>query len=160
MHGGMCGSYINRKALTQKILRLGVFWPSVAKDDQHHVQRCDACQKHASIPHQPPHELISMLCPVPFYKWGVDIVGDLPRTPGGKRYTIVAVDYFTKWVEVKQLNRHDQKGVYQFLKEIFTRFGVPRVLFTDNGTQFTAGKIEDMCWELDIEHRTTSLSYP
>ncbi|GAA0143687.1 hypothetical protein LIER_35791 [Lithospermum erythrorhizon] len=43
-----------------------------------------------------PHEIVSMLCPVPFYQWGVDIVGDLPRTPGAKSYAIVVVDYFTK----------------------------------------------------------------
>ncbi|GAA0145829.1 hypothetical protein LIER_05928 [Lithospermum erythrorhizon] len=53
-----------------------------------------------------------------------------------------------------------EEQVYQFLKEIFTRFGVPRVLVTDNGTQFTAGKIEDLCLELNIEHRTASISYP
>ncbi|GAA0171990.1 hypothetical protein LIER_25904 [Lithospermum erythrorhizon] len=99
----------------------------------------------ANIPHQHPHEMISMLCPVPFYQSGGHW-GDLPKAPGGKKYTIVAVDYFTKWVEAKPLTRQDQEGVYQFLKEIFTRFGVPRVLVTDNGTQFTTGRIEDPCW--------------
>ncbi|GAA0145590.1 hypothetical protein LIER_05754 [Lithospermum erythrorhizon] len=42
---------------------------------------------------------------------------------GGKRYAILAVDYFTKWVEAKPVTRHDQKQVYQFMREIFTRFG-------------------------------------
>ncbi|GAA0185497.1 hypothetical protein LIER_32785 [Lithospermum erythrorhizon] len=78
--------------------------------------------------------------------------------PSGKRYTIMAVDYFTKWVEAKSLTRQDHDEVHQFLKEIFTRFGVPRVLVTDNGNQFRAGKNEDLCLELDIEHRTTSVS--
>ncbi|GAA0144500.1 hypothetical protein LIER_04931 [Lithospermum erythrorhizon] len=101
-----------------------------------------------------------MLCPVPFYQWGVDIVGDLPKTSGGKKYTIVVVDYFTKWVEVRPLTRQDQEGVCHFLKEIFTRFGVPRVLITENGTQFTTDKVEKLCWELGIEHRTVYVSYP
>ncbi|GAA0164625.1 hypothetical protein LIER_20217 [Lithospermum erythrorhizon] len=90
--------------------------------------------------------MVSMLYLVPFYQWAVDIVGDLPRTPGGKMYTIVVVDYFTKWVDAKPLTRQGQDQVYQFFKEIFSRFGVPRVLVT-------TGKIEDLCLELDIEHR-------
>ncbi|GAA0145035.1 hypothetical protein LIER_05322 [Lithospermum erythrorhizon] len=80
----MCGSHINEKVLTQKIQQSGIFSPSVEKDAQDHVRRCDSCQGHATIPHQPPHEMISMLCLVPFYQSGVDIVGDFPRTPGGK----------------------------------------------------------------------------
>ncbi|GAA0145478.1 hypothetical protein LIER_05662 [Lithospermum erythrorhizon] len=68
MHGGICGSHINGKALMQKILRSGIFWPSVAKDAQDHVWKCDSCQRHASIPHQPPHEMVTMLCPIPFYQ--------------------------------------------------------------------------------------------
>ncbi|GAA0164626.1 hypothetical protein LIER_20218 [Lithospermum erythrorhizon] len=52
--------------------------------------------------------MVSMLYLVPFYQWAVDIVGDLPRTPGGKMYTIVVVDYFTKWVDAKPLTRQGQ----------------------------------------------------
>ncbi|GAA0158633.1 hypothetical protein LIER_15602 [Lithospermum erythrorhizon] len=40
------------------------------------------------------------------------------------------------------------------------RFGVPRVPVKDDGSQFTAGKIKDLCLELDIEHQTASVSYP
>ncbi|GAA0159288.1 hypothetical protein LIER_16102 [Lithospermum erythrorhizon] len=67
MHGGICGSHINSKAIIQRTLRSGIFCPSVAKDAQHHFRRCDACQRHAIVPHQPPHEMINMLYPIPFY---------------------------------------------------------------------------------------------
>ncbi|GAA0157863.1 hypothetical protein LIER_38536 [Lithospermum erythrorhizon] len=123
------------------------------------LQRCDSCQRHANIPDQPPHEMVSMLRLIPFYQRGVDIVGDLPRMPWGKRYAIVEVDYFTKWVEARPLTRQDQEQVYQLLREIFNRFGVSQVLVTDNGTQYTTGRIEDLFLELDIEHITTSVLY-
>ncbi|GAA0149822.1 hypothetical protein LIER_37003 [Lithospermum erythrorhizon] len=45
-------------------------------------------------------------------------------------------------------------------KEFFTRFAVPRVLVTNNGTQFIAGKIENLCTELDIDHKIASVTYP
>ncbi|GAA0168516.1 hypothetical protein LIER_23219 [Lithospermum erythrorhizon] len=120
VHGGMCGSHINARALKQKILRLGLFWPSNATDAQAHVSKCDSCQRHASIPHQPTHEM----------------------------------------VEAKPLTWQDQEQVYQFLKEIFTWFGVPRVLVTDNRDSVHLGRIEDLCTELDICHMTTLVSYP
>ncbi|GAA0152468.1 hypothetical protein LIER_37496 [Lithospermum erythrorhizon] len=85
--------------------------------------------------------------------------------PGGEKYTIVGVDYFTKWVEAKPLTRQDHEGVYQFLKEIFTRFKVPQVLIMGNETQFTAESVEDLYWELDalllveIRLETARVSY-
>ncbi|GAA0161172.1 hypothetical protein LIER_17548 [Lithospermum erythrorhizon] len=88
------------------------------------------------------------------------MVRDLPRTAWSKRYVIMSVDYFTKWVEAKSLIRQDKDQVYQILKEIFTRAGVTRVLVTDNVIQFTAWKIEDFCTELDIHHIKASQSYP
>ncbi|GAA0151692.1 hypothetical protein LIER_37339 [Lithospermum erythrorhizon] len=103
--------------------------------------------------------MVSILYLIPLYQWGADIVRDLPRTAGSKRYAIVEVDYFTKWVEAKPLPRQHQEQVYQFLKEIFTKFEVPRVLVTDNMTQFIIGKIKDLCAELGIDHRTDSVSY-
>ncbi|GAA0164859.1 hypothetical protein LIER_20402 [Lithospermum erythrorhizon] len=58
-------------------------------DAQDNMRRCDSCQRHATIPHQPPHEMVNMLYPIPFYEWEVDIVGDLPRTSGSKRQFLV-----------------------------------------------------------------------
>ncbi|GAA0148208.1 hypothetical protein LIER_36672 [Lithospermum erythrorhizon] len=77
-----------------------------ATDAPDHVRRCHSCLRQASIFHQPLHKMVSMLCPIPFYQWGVNIVGDLQRTAGSKRYDIVAVDYFTKWVEPKPLPKY------------------------------------------------------
>ncbi|GAA0168610.1 hypothetical protein LIER_23286 [Lithospermum erythrorhizon] len=58
VHGGMCKSHINVRSLTQKIICLGVFWPLIATDANDHGKRCDSCQRQASIPHQPPHEMV------------------------------------------------------------------------------------------------------
>ncbi|GAA0174514.1 hypothetical protein LIER_27892 [Lithospermum erythrorhizon] len=99
--------------------------------------KANRIQRHASIPHQPPHEMVRMLCPVPFYQWGIDVVGDLPRTPGGSGTSVPNLEG----------NLHPVKG--------FPGYWSP-IIFT----QFTAIKIADLCLELDIEHRTDSVSYP
>ncbi|GKG27987.1 reverse transcriptase domain-containing protein [Tanacetum coccineum] len=41
------------------------------------------------------------MSPWPFYKWGIDIVGPFPEGPGKVKFLIVAIDYFTKWIEAK-----------------------------------------------------------
>ena len=44
-----------------------------------------------------------MSSPWPFTQWGLDIVGPLPKAVGNKRYLLVGMDYFTKWVETELL---------------------------------------------------------
>lgn len=51
----------------------------------------------------PPNELHIFVSPWPFAKWGMDIVGPFPNGRAEKRFILVAVDYFTKWVEAEAL---------------------------------------------------------
>ena len=66
-------------------------------------KKCDKCQRFAPTIHQPAQTLHSIVAPWPFAKWGMNVVGELPKAAGGKRYALVATDYFTKWVEAKPL---------------------------------------------------------
>ena len=68
--------------------------------------------------------------------WGIDFVGPFPLSFGNE-YILVAVDYVSKWVEVVAAPQNDAKTVVKFLKKnIFGRFGVPKILIGDGGTHF------------------------
>ena len=55
----------------------------------------------------------------------------------GYQYILLAVDYVSKWVEAIPCKANDNKVVVKFLKEnIFSRFGTPRAIISDNGTHF------------------------
>ncbi|KAL0386487.1 UNVERIFIED_CONTAM: hypothetical protein Slati_4546100 [Sesamum latifolium] len=69
------------------------------------VSKCERCQKHSSLIHQPAEPLTTILSPYPFRQWGIDIVGPFPLAAGQRKFLLVAVDYFTKWVEVEPLAR-------------------------------------------------------
>lgn len=72
-----------------------------------------------------------------FFQWGLDIVGPFPKSKGQMQYIVVANDYATKWVEAKPLGRIRENDVIEFFMEfIVFRFGIPRIVVTDNGTQF------------------------
>ena len=70
----------------------------------------------------------------PFEKWTLDFVGPISPMSCKKKYILVCIDYVTKWVEAKYLFRSIEKSMVEFIyEEIFTRFGVPREIVTDQG---------------------------
>ncbi|KAL0416563.1 UNVERIFIED_CONTAM: hypothetical protein Slati_3488200 [Sesamum latifolium] len=91
----------------------------------------------------------------------MDIVGKLPRATGQRKYLIVAVDYFSKWVEIEPLAKISEKEVIKFLwQNLICSFGIPRALVTDNGTQFQGGKLKSWLEELKIKQLFTSVNNP
>ena len=78
------------------------------------------------------------LCPQvmiePFEKWAIDFVGPINPTSLSKKHILICADFVTKWVEGKVVSFATEKVVVDFLfSEIFTRFGVPREIVSDNG---------------------------
>ena len=96
------------------------------EDSKEYVQKCDKCQRFSKIPRAAPNELKQMQSPWPFAVWGIDLIGSLPIGKGGVKYSVVAVDYFTKWVEAEPLASITTKKVLDFVvKNIICRFGLP-----------------------------------
>ena len=69
-----------------------------------------------------------------FAQWGIDIIGPLPQGKGQVKFLLVAIDYFTKWVEVKALATITKARIHYFVwKNIICRFGIPQTIISDNG---------------------------
>jgi hypothetical protein len=67
----------------------------------------------------------------------MDIVGLLPTAQGNFKFAVVAVEYFTKWIEARPLATITSVTIKKFFwQQIISRFGVPRELTVDNGMQF------------------------
>ncbi|XP_056689014.1 uncharacterized protein [Spinacia oleracea] len=97
LHHGLCSSHIGGRALAEKALRIGYYWPTLKKDALDLVKRCDKCQRFAHLIRRPAQKLTPITSPIQFAKWGMDILGPYTTAPGELRYVIVVVDYFTKW---------------------------------------------------------------
>ena len=125
------------------------------------VKKCDKCQRFGKLIHQPARELTAIFCPIPFAKWGMDILGPFVLAPGQKRYVLVAVDYFTKWVEAEAVRGIKTKDVISFIwKNIVTRFGVPMSMVFDNGLQFETPMLKKWLGDLGICHCFASVGRP
>ena len=92
--------------------------------------------------------------------WGLDMVGPLKKALGGFTHLLVAVDKFTKWIEVKPItNICSEEGVKFFL-DIIYQFGVPNCIITDHGTNFTGKKFLDFCDGYGIRIDWASVGHP
>ncbi|XP_073016849.1 uncharacterized protein [Primulina eburnea] len=161
VHEGCCGNHLGGYALARKVLLTGYSWTSVLHDAQELVMSCDSCQLHARLNHRPAAMLKAATTACPFDQWGMDIVGPFPIAPAQKKFLLVAVDYFSKWVEAEPLAIITENDVLKFLwKSIVCRYGVPRRLISDNGRQFQGAKIEAWCKEMKIQQVFTSVAYP
>ena len=141
VHEGICGNHIGARALAEKVLRQGYYWPTILRDETDLVRKCKICQEHAKISRLPSEPLTSITSLWPFQQWGLDILGPLPIGKGQCKFINVAVDYFTKWVEAEPLATITKQKIRNFVwRAIICKFGIPRALVSDNGKQFDNAK--------------------
>ncbi|KAK3035691.1 hypothetical protein RJ639_032563 [Escallonia herrerae] len=91
----------------------------------------------------------------------MDILGPFPPATAQRKFMIVAIDYFTKWVEAEALATITEKKCEDFFyRSVVCRFGIPRVLISDNGKQFDNLTFRTFCSNLSIEQCFTSVAHP
>lgn len=137
----------------QRRAREVMWWPGMSTDIQSVVESCESCQRHrAANPRQPlqPH-------PLPDRPWQV-LAADIFEIKE-KRFLLV-VDYYSKYVEIAQLQNLQSATTIKALKDIFSRFGIPQKIVTDNGTQFSSEEFKLFCKSWEFVHETSSPLYP
>ncbi|KAL2253432.1 UNVERIFIED_CONTAM: hypothetical protein Sindi_0137900 [Sesamum indicum] len=111
--------------------------------------------------HAPAAPMTPIMAACPFDQWGIDILGPLPPSKAHKKFIIVAVEYFSKWVEAEAVAKISERETINFIwKNIICRFEIPRVLISDNGMQFQGKKVVSWLKELNICHNFTVVGHP
>ena len=155
-----CGGHFGGQRTAAKVLQSGFYWPSLFKDAHHFVSTCDKCQRMGNISRKdepPMHPILEVEL---FDLWGIDFMGPFPASYSNL-YILLAVDYVSKWVEAIPTRTNDAKVVVQFLRSnIFSRFGTPRALITDNGTHFYNKVIDKVLQKYGVRHRTSLAYHP
>ncbi|KAJ0942260.1 putative integrase, catalytic core, ribonuclease H domain, ribonuclease H-like superfamily [Helianthus annuus] len=160
-HEGDCGNHTGGRALLSRILRTGYYWPTMKRDAVEYAKKCDPCQRHSNILHQPAEFLHPIPSSWPFMRWGMDIVGKLPKAPGGKVFMLAMTDYFSKWIEAEAFAQVREKEVISFIKRnIITGFGIPSEIICDNGSQFIGRKTTNFCDSWGIKMITSTPVHP
>ncbi|GKD66931.1 reverse transcriptase domain-containing protein [Tanacetum coccineum] len=133
--------------------------PSIFKDANDYVMRCDACHRSRKISSRSemPQNNIHV-CDV-FDIWGLDFMGPFPNSKGNK-YILVAVYYVSKWVEAQDLPTNDARIVIRFFRRLFSRFGVPKALISDRGMHFCNSQIEKALQKYRVTHNLSTAYHP
>jgi hypothetical protein len=139
------------------LLQVRHYWPSMVKDVKSFIELCQPCQLHDSgtVPRHPlhPHEPVGL----PFLKWGLDFIQDLPETQSGNKHIITAIDYATKYVVTKAVPDRTAATVATFIfEEIACVFGVPAEIVSDRASAFLQETLQLYLEILDIHHLPTT----
>ncbi|XP_056696908.1 uncharacterized protein [Spinacia oleracea] len=161
IHLGICGNHIGGRTLAHKALRAGYWWPTMVSEAKQMARKCEKCQKFAPAIHQPAQALQSTLYPLPFAQWGLDIIGPFPSATNQKKWLIVGVDYFSKWIEAEAVSSITEPQVRKFIwQNIITRFGIPRLMVFDHGKQFDNTPLQKWCKQFGIHLAYSAVCHP
>jgi hypothetical protein len=133
IHKGVCGKHASSRTLVSKAFRRAFCWPTALGDAEELVRRCQGCQYFAKQQHVPAYKLVTIPPTWPFVCWGLDMIGPLPTASGGFNRVLVAIDNFTKCIEVKPATCLKADRVLDFLDELVHRYGLPHRIITDLG---------------------------
>ncbi|KAL4303704.1 hypothetical protein GQ457_10G009060 [Hibiscus cannabinus] len=159
-HSAPYGGHFGWNRTAAKVLQSGFYWPTLHKDAQLFCQQCDRCQRTGNISKRNEMPLQNILEVELFDVWGIDFMGPFPSS-FGNLYILLAVDYVSKWVEAVATTHNDAKTVQRFIKKnIFTRFGTPRVIISDEGRHFDNRSIAAALRKLGINHKLSTAYHP
>ncbi|KAG8503068.1 hypothetical protein CXB51_000811 [Gossypium anomalum] len=154
------GGHFGGTRTVAKVLQAGFFWPTLFKDAYAYVKSCDRCQRVRNVTNRNEMPRTNIIEVELFDVWGIDFLGLFPPSFGYK-YILVAVDYVSKWVEVEAYPTNDAKVVMKFFqKHVFTRFGTPRAIISDEGSHFVNKWLK---WLLDkhgVKHKVATAYHP
>ena len=150
---------------TYAALQNKYFWKSMYSDVKNYINSCEACQQNKRHFHSHP----ALLCPIPpvdvFNRWHIDILGPLKKASNfqaeGFQYVLVVADSFSKWCEAFPLKSMEAAEVAMYLyQDIICRYGAPRTLISDRGTNFMSKLIKELCNLFQITKIETSSYHP
>ena len=125
---------------------------------------CRACVGCARVkrPNRPHREGVGNVPVIgePFAQWSADILGPLPRTDSGNVYILIVSDLFTKWVEAFCIPDQKATTVADCFVELISRFGVPKSILTDQGTNFESALVKRICEMLGITKLRCTAAHP
>ena len=144
-----------------RTIMLRYYWPGMQKDIGVHANSCIHCQRRKHL-HSKRTPLLSFPKNTePFERCHMDLCGPFVVTGRGMQYILVFKDALTKWVELFALPDKSELSVAECLfDEILMRHGAPRVLISDQGTEFVNKVIDQIAILLRIRRVTTSPYHP
>jgi len=144
---------------TAHLVLAGHWWRTLHSDVAEQLSKCKVCDRVRSSF----NSLQPTLQPLPvepmFYRWGMDLCGEFPVTARGNRYVLVAVEHFSKHVELIAIPDKHAVSTAAAATEVLCRFAAPAEILTDGGGEWE-GEFDELLSSCFIDHRLTSPNHP
>ena len=141
--------------LFKAVWRAGYYWEGLRKACQTTVGRCRACLQY-NVGREGFHPVKSLQAERVWDHVALDTCGEFPVSQRGNRYILVLVDVRSRFLVTRPIPDTKMETVARALYEVFTQFGPPKVLQTDNGPEYINKLVKQLCEEADIDHRTVA----
>lgn len=146
---------------TYRRVAMQYYWPNLFREISNFVSRCDICQRTKSDSAKPRGFMGRRIVQEPWAVIAADIMGPLPRSRTGRAYLLVIQDQMTKYVELAPLRVATGRAIRERLEDLIVfRHGAPRILITDNGTEFVNKEIKSLAVWAGINLQTTPPYHP
>ncbi|KAG0441069.1 Retrovirus-related Pol polyprotein from transposon 17.6, partial [Dictyocoela muelleri] len=120
------------------------YWKLLYKDVCSYIENCYTCKEYKSF--SPKFQKFRINLKEPFNKVQIDIVGPFPKSSVGNKFIVVCIDMSSRWIEAKAIKQKNSKNVADFIiKEIILRHGPPEYIISDQGKEFTAEIVKNVC---------------
>jgi len=155
--------HMSREGMNDLTLRRA-WWPKMDKDIQEFVKSCPNCQvgqRQRRMQEREEAQLPTSRFVQPFERWGIDLIGRLPKTRSGNRWIITAIDYATSWPVAKAVAVATEDVIADFIfDEIYMHYGAPQEIFTDGGKNLWGGVVQKYLEKIRTSHKGTSPYHP
>ena len=141
-------------------IRQRFFWPGLRDDVKRFARACHICavsKDFLPTPAPAPMLSVDISSLEPMEKVSIDIMGPLETAEDGSKYLAVMEDYFSKWLEVKPISKLGGAVLKDwFASEIIPRWGVPKEIVSDRGSDMESKEFADFCSDLGIRRTFTA----
>lgn len=160
-HEGSWAGHLGVTKTYQNVLK-HFYWPGLKTDVRQYCRSCHTCQvtgkPNQVIPPAPLHPI--SVVGEPFERIIMDCVGPLPRTKSGNQFLLTLMCASTRYPEAIPLRKITSSSVVKAMTKFFSTFGLPRVIQTDQGTNFQSKLFKQVLKELNIQHTVSSAYHP
>jgi len=160
IHGAITGGHLARKR-TAGSIQARAYWPTWSSDFDTFLRECQPCAQYHRGSAPKKARLRTPLVGEPWFRVSIDITGPHPRSSKSNQYILTLVDHMSKWAEAIPLRNHTAPTVARALMtHVFVRFGAPRQLLSDRGTEFESELFAELMRWMEIDKLRTTAYHP
>ncbi|GFT13820.1 retrovirus-related Pol polyprotein from transposon 412 [Trichonephila clavipes] len=160
-HDVPLGGHLGEQKTRQRI-KYSFYWPTIKQYVKRFCESCKICQLRKPITYRDRVPIQPLVRPeIPFEVWSVDCIGPLePPSRRNHHFIICAVDLGTRWAEALPVKEISAKTTCNVLLKIFTQTGFPKMICSDQGTNFTSKLAEVFLSVMGVSPRFSTPGHP